>query len=84
MNSEELKIWMSKILNLEICIVLLTILLFNKSDCTKLCVFPSNRPKRKYHIYEYLDNNPHIEILSTNLEIQDTYRKADIDFWFQM
>jgi len=44
--------------------------------------FPPTDPNADI-IYIYLDNNPHIEILSANLEIRDTYRIADIDFCFQ-
>jgi len=30
----------------------------------------------------YLDSNPHVQICSANLETQDTYWVADIDFGF--
>jgi hypothetical protein len=64
--------------------LLLTTLLCYKYDCTKPRKFHNNRPNRNLYIYAYLNSNSQIELCSANLEMQDTYRLADIDFCFQM
>jgi len=43
-------------------------------------VFPICLLNHTNHIY--LDSNPHIELCSANLEAQDAYWAADIDFSF--